>query len=215
MLIEHSIRPSSRCPIDFLFFNSHTARLYSRQSLNHGGADHRCCWSRRTGKHSESSAQSDVSRLGLDRHLHAFGRKVNRFFAKAATWRHHGQDLEQYSLSLALAGISYERWKRSVKLVDSSTDLDTTNMLVASGDEASTVVRLLQAIQSAFEDAEKTTGRYEDDISQSLNTTGDVRMDDLGARASAVNQARQSSANPWQKMRWVFHDEEKLRKLEQ
>ena len=96
---------------------------------------------------------------------------MNRFFAKAATWRHHGQDLEQYSLSLALAGISYERWKRSVKLVDSSTDLDTTNMLVASGDEASTVVRLLQAIQSAFEDAEKTTGRYEDDISQSLTTT--------------------------------------------
>lgn len=140
---------------------------------------------------------------------------MNRFFAKAATWQHHGQDLEQYSLSLALASISYERWKKSVKLIDSSTKLDTTNMLVASEDEASTVVRLLQAIQSAFEEAEKTTGRYEDDISQSLTITGDVRMDDLSARASAVNQARQSSANPWQKMRWVFHDEEKLRKLEQ
>ena len=140
---------------------------------------------------------------------------MNRFFAKAATWQHHGQDLEQYSLSLALASISYERWKKSVKLIDSSTNLDTTNVLVASGDEASTVVRLLQAIQSAFEDAEKTTGRYEDDISQSLTTTGDVRMDDLGARASAVNPARQSSADPWQKMRWVIHHEEKLRKLEQ
>ena len=140
---------------------------------------------------------------------------MNRFFAKAATWRHHGQDLEQYSLSLALAGISYERWKRSVKLIDSSTDLDTTNMLVASGDEASTVVWLLQAIQSAFEDAEKTTGRYEDDVQQSPTSPGDIEIDDLGARANAVNQARQSSANPWQKMRWVFHDGEKLKKLEQ
>jgi hypothetical protein len=86
---------------------------------------------------------------------------------------------------------------------------------VDNEDEASTVVRLLQAIQSAFEAAEKTTGRYEDDVPQSLTTTGDIRMDDLGARASAVNQALQSSANPWQKMRWVFRDEEKLKKLEQ
>ena len=140
---------------------------------------------------------------------------MNRFFAKAATWKHHGQDLEQYSLSLAIASVSYERWKKSVKLIDSSTNLDTTNMLVASEDEASTVFRLLQAIQLAFEDAGKTTGRYEDDVPQSLNTPGDIRMDDLGAKASAVNQARQSSANPWQKIRWVFHDEEKLRKLEQ
>ena len=147
--------------------------------------------------------------------LICYWQKVDRFFAKAATWRHHGQDLEQYSLSLSLAAIAYKRWKASVKLSDSSTKLDTAGMLVASKDEASTVVRLLQAIQSAFEEAEKTTGRYEDDISQSLTTTGDVRMDDLSARASAVNQARQSSANPWQKMRWVFHDEEKLRKLEQ
>jgi hypothetical protein len=140
---------------------------------------------------------------------------VDRFFAKAATWRYHGQDLEQYSMSLALAAIAFKRWKASVKLIDSSTNLDTTSMLVASEDEVSTVVRLLQAIQSAFEDAEKTTGKYEDDVHQSPATVGNVRMDDLGARASAVHQARQSSASPWQKMRWVFHDEEKLKKLEQ
>jgi hypothetical protein len=140
---------------------------------------------------------------------------VDRFFTKAATWRQHGQDLEQYSLSLALAAIAYQRWKSSVKLIDSSTRLDTTNILVASEDEASTVVRLMQAIQSAFEDAEKTTGKYESDVHQSLAPAGDVRIDDMGARASAVYQARQSSANPWQKMRWVFHDEKKLKKLEQ
>lgn len=118
-------------------------------------------------------------------------------------------------MSLALAAIAYKRWKASVKLIDSSTELDTTGVLVASADEAVTVVRLMQAIQLAFEGAERTTGRYEDDDYRSPATAGNIRIDDLGAKASAVHQARQSSAGPWQKMRWVFHDEERLRKLEQ
>jgi hypothetical protein len=156
--------------------------------------------------------QLNVSRLILDHHLRAFGPKVDRFFAKAATWRHHGQDLEQYSLSLALAAIAFRRWKASVKLTDSSAECNTTKMLVASESEASTVFRLMQAIQSAFEDAEKTAGKYED---QSFPADRNVRSDDLGTRACAVSQARKPSANTWQKMRWTFHDGEKLKKLEQ
>lgn len=140
--------------------------------------------------------------------------KVDRFFTKVATWRHHGADFEQYSLSLAMAGIAYKRWKRSVRLTDGPLRLATANMSVASEDEVNTVVRLLHAIQLAFEDAEKTTGKYQD-IDHQDKLTSDIAVDDLGARANAINQSHQSDATLWQKTRWVFHDEAKLKRLEQ
>lgn len=135
---------------------------------------------------------------------------MDSLFTKAATWGHYGKDFEQYSLSLDLASIAYRRWTKSVKLTDGHTAVNAAEMTVTSEEEAATVVRLLGTIQLAFQNAEKTMERY---------AGGDVEMqptstpNDLASRVNEVNKARQSSSNPLQKARWVFHDAKTLREL--
>lgn len=138
--------------------------------------------------------------------------QVESFLSKVVTWRRHGEDFEQYSLSLSLSGIAYKRWKNSVRFTDSPAE--AANLSVATEEEALTVKRLLGAIQLAFQSAEQTTDRYEVVNVQEAFATSSLQ-DDLGAKANEVNKKRQSSASVWQKTRWVFHDRAKLKKLEE
>jgi hypothetical protein len=114
-------------------------------------------------------------------------------------------------LSLAIAGIAYRRWKKSVKLTDGSEYRTVARVPFATKEETKTVVRLLGNIQLAFQNAEKITDKFDDVDLQSSTTT---LADDLAARANVINSKRQSKANIWQKTRWVFHDKSKLEDLE-
>jgi hypothetical protein len=135
---------------------------------------------------------------------------VDHFFSRVTTWRAHGEDLENCSLSLAIAGIAYRRWKKSVKLTDGSEDRTAAHVPFATKEETKTVVRLFGNIQLAFQNAEKITDKFDDVDLQSSTTLAD----DLAARANAINRNRQSKVNIWQKTRWVFHDKSKLEDLE-
>lgn len=94
--------------------------------------------------------------------------------------------------------------------MDGTADAHVAEMTVASEEEASTVVRLLGTIQLAFRNAEKTMERYAGDESA---VVPNATSSDLAARVDAVNKARQSNANAFQKARWVFRDAKSFKEL--
>lgn len=118
-----------------------------------------------------------------------------------------GQDYEHYSLQLDMANIAFQRWTQSVKLTDEATTADVGNLPVASTRETETVVRLLGAIKTAFQDAEKTSQRYETEPpSTSAPNT-------LEARVQAAVRARQGGVKVLDKARWLVHDKRAIKEL--
>lgn len=115
-----------------------------------------------------------------------------------------------------MSGIAYHRWRRSVKFVEGSIQTESASKTVASSKETSIVVNLLGIIERDFQEAERTTVRYETDATEAqpgLETA--LNSMDLAARAKAVNKARQGTATSLQKARWVFRDANKLKELQQ
>ena len=100
--------------------------------------------------------------------------------------------------------------------VEGSIQTESEGKTVASSKETSIVVNLLGIIERDFQEAERTTVRYELDDTEALpGLETALNSMDLAARAKAVNKARQGTATSLQKARWVFRDANKLRELQQ
>ncbi|KAM0718283.1 hypothetical protein Q7P37_006615 [Cladosporium fusiforme] len=87
------------------------------------------------------------------------GNKVDISFAKAATWEQDGALNERHASALEeldMSNKAYQRWRKSVKLVDSSTVVDVPNSVTASEKDVATVMDALQAMQLDFEEAEES-----------------------------------------------------------
>jgi len=118
-----------------------------------------------------------------------------------------GQDYEHYSLQLDMANIAFQRWTQSVRLADDATAANAADLSIASTRETETVLRLLGAIKSAFQDAEKTSQRYE------TAAPAPAAPDSLEARVQAAVRARQGGVKVLDKARWMVHDKKAIRDL--
>lgn len=165
------------------------------------------------GEHSKSHRSS---LYGCTRFISDL-EQVEDIFQKVATWRHHGVDYEHLSLQLEIAHLAYQRWQKTVKLVEPSTAAGQFNLPIAEPREAETVGRLLGAISAAFQDAEKTSKRYEteDDRDDSPMEVDEKKspLEILTGKVRAANKARQSGTGVLQKARWMVHDKKALETL--
>jgi hypothetical protein len=110
-----------------------------------------------------------------------------------------------------VAAVAYERWRKSVKLVDGE-NINDPKLPIANPKEAQTARDLLAAIVTAFEEAEKSTGQP---LSKRLKPT-DRRCespDGLVSMYQAVVEKRQKGTEALKKLRWVVHDKQVLATL--
>jgi hypothetical protein len=139
---------------------------------------------------------------------------VEEFFQRVATWKDFDKDSKHYCLKLNVAAVAYDRWRRSVKLMDGENVTDV-ELPVANPKEAQTAKDLLAAIVTAFEEAEESTRKH---VSQRLEPT-DRRYEALDSLASmramyqAMAEKRQKGAGAWKKLQWVVRDKQVLTTL--
>jgi hypothetical protein len=136
---------------------------------------------------------------------------VEEFFQKVATWKNFSKDSKHYCLKLNVAAVAYDRWRRSVKLMDGENVTDV-ELPVANPKEAQTAKDLLAAIVTAFEEAEESTRKH---VSKRHKPT-DRRyeaLDSLASMYQAMVEKRQNGAGAWKKLQWVVHDKQVLTTL--
>jgi hypothetical protein len=110
-----------------------------------------------------------------------------------------------------VAAVAYDRWRRSVKLLDGEKVTDV-ELPVANPKEAQTAKDLLAAIVTAFEEAEESTRKH---VFKELKPT-DRRykaLNSLNSTYQATVEKRQKGTEAWKKLRWVVHDKQVLATL--
>jgi hypothetical protein len=137
--------------------------------------------------------------------------QVEDFFEKVTTWKEYGKDHEHYRTKLDMARVAYQRWRKSVNIVDTIVDV-RANLPIADQREADTVKRLLGQIAAAFQEAEKTSEQFESKESDTKASRG-VGANDLQAAYQAAIDMRQKGTGTWKKFRWVVHDKKVLATL--
>jgi hypothetical protein len=137
--------------------------------------------------------------------------QVEDFFEKVTTWREYGKDHEHYRTKLDMARVAYQRWRKSVNIVDTIVDV-RANLPIADHHEADTVKRLLGQIAAAFQEAEKTSEQFESKEPDTKASRG-VGANDLQAAYQAAIEMRQKGTGTWKKFRWVVHDKKVLATL--
>jgi hypothetical protein len=138
--------------------------------------------------------------------------QVEDFFEKVTTWKEYGKDHEHYRTKLDMARVAYQRWRKSVNIVDTIVDV-RANLPIADQHEADTVKRLLGAIAKAFQEAEKTSEQFESKEPDTKANRGVGAANDLRAAYEAAIGVRPKGTGPWKKFRWVVHDKKVLATL--
>lgn len=133
------------------------------------------------------------------------------FFQKITQWSAYDKDDEQYRFKLNTARWAYQRWRRSVKLVDAANGTATA-LPIASPKDTATVQGSLGALAVAFKDAEATAGRSQ---LQRTETTAQCGEDtsSLQAECQAATEKRQKGTKVCNKSCWVVHDTSALEAL--
>jgi hypothetical protein len=113
-----------------------------------------------------------------------------------------------------MAAIAYERWRKSVKLMDEENTTGV-KLPIANPKEAQTVKDLLGAIVTAFERAEESTTQPMIKTPEPTDRCVEVpdNLRSLRARHQAAVEKRQRSTGAWRKLRWVVHDKQALSTL--
>jgi hypothetical protein len=136
---------------------------------------------------------------------------VEEFFQRVTAWRDYSKDYKHHCLKLNVAAIAYERWRKSVKLMDGENITDV-KLPIANPTEAQTAKDLLVAIVTAFEEAEESTGQP---VFKRLKPTDRhcETPDSLASMYQAMVEKRQKGGGAWKKLRWVVHDKQVLTTL--
>jgi len=110
-----------------------------------------------------------------------------------------------------VAAVAYERWRKSVKLVDGE-NINDVRLPTADPREAQAARDLLAAIVTAFEEAEEST---EQPVSKRLKPTERrcENRDILVSMYQAIVEQRQKGTEALKKLRWVVHDKQVLATL--
>ena len=168
--------------------------------------------SRRCDRHISEASQTMAENLaglvisGVG--LVALVSTVAACFESIEIGRGFGRQYDHHALQLDLAKLALQRWCRSVDISDAGPDANLMDRLaLASEHETELVRKLLENIQLAFEDAEKTAKRYTPPTpANQASDSQDIELAVLDDRVRKAFWKRQGGVSVTNKVRWVLHD---------